>query len=506
MKYSFYTKDINEFETDILAIGLFEDSLSTLHFQALDRVFSNRLSEIIAEEEFKGKESDEILIHTQGTIRAKRLLLLGLGKRSDFDIPEIRNYGARIVAAAQKSKVTTIGLCPPPLDDSALDRSVRSLSEGIELGHYRFDKYRSKEKEKTKAIKKIEIVIDKSQKEPHLSIAHAQEIATSINIARDLVNEPASYLTPKALADYASHMAKKLGLECNIYGPKDCEKLNMGLYLAVGKASQEEPRFIHLVYKPKGKTKGHKKIALIGKGVTFDSGGLSLKPSNSMLDMKCDMAGAAAVIGVMHALPALGIRAEVHALIAATENMISGSAYKLGDVIKGMNGKTVEICNTDAEGRLTLADALSFARKELKVDELIDIATLTGACMVALGPHMAGIMGNDNTLIEHFLAASRRSGEDVWKLPLSKKLKSTLDSKIADIKNVGDRWGGAITAGLFLKEFVEDTPWIHLDIAGPAFADKADGYIPKGGTGFGVAALIEHLSTRGSATLNPAVK
>jgi leucyl aminopeptidase len=324
-------------------------------------------------------------------------------------------------------------------------------------------------------------------------VDRGKTVATAVARARDLVNEPAGELTPRRLAEIAKDLAKKAGLEAKVLGPKDCEKLGMGMYLAVAQGSDEEPRLIHLLYKPKSKPR--KRIVLIGKGVTFDSGGLSLKPSASMEDMKIDMAGAAVVISAIAALSELGVPYEVHAIAAATENMPSGKAYKLGDVLRSMAGKTVEINNTDAEGRLTLGDAITYAQAA-EPDEVFDFATLTGACMVALGPHIAGVMSNDEALRDRWLAAARNAGEDMWPLPLPDRLKEQLKSEIADMKNTGDRYGGAITAGLFLKEFAGETPWLHVDLAGPASADKEWGHIGKGGTGFGVATIVEYLTAR----------
>ncbi|MFI5288712.1 MAG: leucyl aminopeptidase family protein, partial [Polyangia bacterium] len=314
--------------------------------------------------------------------------------------------------------------------------------------------------------------------------------------ARDLINEPAGEMTPKKMAEVAQKVAKQHGLEVKVLGPKECEKLGMGMYLGVAQGSDEEPRYIHLTYRPKGKPAPKKTVALIGKGVTFDSGGLSLKPSAGMEDMKVDMSGAAAVISAIGVLAELGSPYEVHAIAACTENMPSGKSYKLGDVLKSMNGKTVEINNTDAEGRLTLGDAIAYALAECKPDEIFDFATLTGACMVALGPYTAGVMGNDLSLVEQWLSSARLAGEDMWHLPLNEKLREQLKSEIADMRNTGERWGGALTAGLFLKEFVGDTPWVHCDIAGPAALDKEVGYLPKGGTGFAVATMVEYLAPR----------
>jgi leucyl aminopeptidase len=267
----------------------------------------------------------------------------------------------------------------------------------------------------------------------------------------------------------------------------------MGLYLAVAQGSAEPPRFIHLSWKPAG---ARRRVVLVGKGVTFDSGGLSLKTNEGMLDMKTDMAGAAAVIAATAAVAEEKLPVEVHALAACTENMPSGKSYKLGDVLKSMSGKTVEINNTDAEGRLTLGDAITYVVNEAKPDEVFDFATLTGACMVALGPFHAGVMGNDVALVDRWLAAAKLAGEDMWHLPLPDKLRDQLKSDIADMRNTGDRYGGALTAGLFLKEFVGETPWVHVDIAGPAAADKEAGHVAKGGTGFAVATIVEYLAGR----------
>ena len=289
----------------------------------------------------------------------------------------------------------------------------------------------------------------------------------------------------KKIASDASSLSVK------ILGEKECSQLKMKMFLAVGQGSDEPSKLIHMVYKPKGKAK--KKVALIGKGVTFDSGGYSLKPSASMLDMKIDMAGSAAVVGSMHAIAKLGSQYEVHAIAACCENLVSGGAYKLGDVLVSMDGTTVEINNTDAEGRLTLGDALTYAQTKVKPDEIFDFATLTGACMVALGPSTAALMTNDQDLGNSFLKAAASAGEDLWQLPLNENLRGQLRSQIADMRNTGERWGGAITAGLFLKTFIKDTPWVHVDIAGPASVSGDRGLHSAGGTGFAVASIVNYL-------------
>jgi leucyl aminopeptidase len=299
-------------------------------------------------------------------------------------------------------------------------------------------------------------------------------------------------MTPTRIAAIATEWgtsAQVDGLSVEIFDRAACAKLGMGLYLAVAQGSSEEPRFVHLAWTPAG---AKRRMVLVGKGVTFDSGGLSLKTNEGMLDMKTDMAGAAAVLAAATAAAEERLPIEVHALAACTENMPSGSSYKLGDVLRSLDGKTVEINNTDAEGRLTLADALSFGLR-LKPDAVLDFATLTGACVVALGPHTAGVMSNDDALASTFLAAAARAGEEMWRLPLPARLGEQLKSEIADLKNTGERWGGALTAGLFLKEFVGDVPWVHVDIAGPSSASKESGHVSKGGTGFAVASILDFL-------------
>ena len=268
----------------------------------------------------------------------------------------------------------------------------------------------------------------------------------------------------------------------------------MGMFLAVGRGSDQEPRFIHMIYKPAKKPK--KRICFIGKGITFDSGGYSLKPSQAMEDMKVDMSGAAAVISAMDAIATLGSEHEIHVVAACCENLVSGRAYKLGDVLVSMDGTTVEINNTDAEGRLTLGDAITYARAKIQPDELFDFATLTGACMVALGPYTAGVMSDHEGLVKGWLAVAERTGEDMWRLPLNPRLREQLKSQVADMRNTGDRFGGAITAGLFLKTFAKDTPWVHVDIAGPASLSTTRPSQPKGGTGFAVSTIVEY-ATRG---------
>lgn len=306
-----------------------------------------------------------------------------------------------------------------------------------------------------------------------------------MKFSRDLANEPAQYATPTKLAE----LAQGFGLETKVYDKEQCEEMGMGAYLAVAKGSSQPPKFIHVKYSVPNP---RKRIALIGKGICFDSGGLDIKPAASMLTMKDDMSGAACVLGIMSVIKELSPDVEVHGIVAACENMPGCSAYKPGDILTAKNGKTIEVDNTDAEGRLTLADALCYA-SELGVDEVIDLATLTGACMVALGTVAAGIVGNDDELVKNIIESAKSQGERYWELPMYEEYKESLKSSVADMQNTGSRWGGASTAGLFLREFVKDVKWAHIDIAGVAYLDKPQGEFIKGSTGAGVRALLNYI-------------
>ncbi len=360
-------------------------------------------------------------------------------------------------------------------------------------GGYEFNKYKTDSKSKKK-LKKIFFVSKKiKQSSFKEEIRRSKVLSDSIKLARDLVNEPPVSVTPTKLAEVAVEIAEKGNLGCEIFDRAQIEKIGMGGIEAVSRGSDVPPRFIHLTYEPKRKPK--KTIAIVGKGITFDSGGLCLKPADSMRTMKMDMAGSAVVLGVMKALPELLPSVRVHGLISASENMTGAKAYKPDDVIKAYNGKTIEVINTDAEGRIVLSDALSYA-VELGVDEIVDLATLTGACMVGLGSYTAGVMGNDQKLAQRILRASERAGEKMWQLPMDDELREEIKSSVADMKNAGSRMGGAITAAMFLEQFVSNVPWVHIDIAGPAYSEKKSSLRKVGGTGFGVSTIVEYIVGR----------
>ncbi len=473
--------------TDLLTLGVFDDYREDRRVTDLDAALGGVLLRAADEEQFKAKKLASFTLHTHGKLPAVRILLVGLGARKDFTAPDLRLVGARAARTAATTSARSVTVAPPTGTDASPDAVARFSAEGILLGRYRFDKYLAEDRRQRDKLESASIVAPGAS---NAALTRAEHTAAAIARTRDLVNEPAAAATPSRLAEFAGEMAREHGLELKVLGRAECTALGMGMFIAVAQGSPQEPKFIHVTYKPK-KPNG-KRVALIGKGVTFDSGGLSLKPSAGMEDMKTDMTGAATVLSTIAALADLESPYEVHAIAACTENMIGGGAYKLGDVLRSMNGKTVEINNTDAEGRLTLGDALTYALG-LKPDEMFDFATLTGACVVALGPHIAGVMTNNQALADSWLKAARVAGEEMWQLPLPERLKEQLKSEVADMKNTGERYGGAMTAGLFLKEFVGDVPWVHVDLAGPSATTKEWGHMSAGGTGFAVATIIEHL-------------
>jgi leucyl aminopeptidase len=494
MKFAWNGGSVADAACDLLAVPVFDDGVAQCDLvKTLDGKLGGFLAAAAQDERFEGKPGQSLSFHTQGKLPSKRVLLLGCGKASAFDAADARHLAARAARAAGSAGARAFAVAVPGGKDD--ERFLQLTVEGARLGRYKFGRYLTAEDAKRPdTVESCTVVAPGASADVFArAVKRAELVATSVAKARDLINEPAGYMTPRRMEEEARAIAKASGLEIEVLGPGECRELGMGMFLAVSQGSTEEPRFIHLTYKPAG---AKRKVALVGKGVTFDSGGLSLKPSDGMLDMKVDMSGAAAVIAAMSAIAQVGSPVEVHAFAACTENMPSGSSYKLGDVLRSLAGKTVEINNTDAEGRLTLGDAITYALKQ-KPDEVFDFATLTGACVVALGPHTAGVMSNDDKLRDRWLAAAKSAGEDMWPLPLTPRLKEQLKSEIADMRNTGERWGGALTAGLFLKEFVGETPWCHVDIAGPASADKEFGAISKGGVGFAVATMVEYLCPRG---------
>jgi leucyl aminopeptidase len=375
---------------------------------------------------------------------------------------------------------------------------AQAIVEGAVLGTYRFDKYL---REKNgKVIESLAVLEPERRRQAAAreGVRVGEVWAAATCRARDLVNEPANVVTPGFLAERAREIARAGGLGLKVLERQDCADLAMGAYLGVAQGSQEPPKFIHLTYRPKGRAR--KRVAVIGKGITFDSGGLDLKTADGMLRMKDDMSGAAGVLGLFEALPRLKLPVEVHGLIAATENMPSGTAQRPGDIVRAMNGLTIEIGNTDAEGRLTLADALAYAAKVIEPDEMVDMATLTGAVVIALGLGVSGVLASHDGLANRLLAAADAAGEKMWRLPLHEDYKEGLKSDIADLNNVSSQRGaGAIVAGLFMRDFTAGIPWAHLDIAGTAFAEREHPLGPKGATGVAVRTVLGYLTALGGA-------
>ena len=402
-----------------------------------------------------------------------RILFLGLGAEADADtLRKVAGIGGR--AAVRYARVVTT------LAQLEIDGAGDAVVYGFLLGQYTFDKYLSKPKPAQTTDLVLVGDIDAAD------IERGKVVAAGVALARDLINEPAGGKKPEVLAGIAADMAAAAGIGIKIYDEAEIEAEGFGGLRAVSLGATNPPRMVVLDYQPEGATKS---LALVGKGIVFDSGGLSIKPASGMETMKTDMSGAAAVFGAVKAIAELEIAVNVIAIAPLTENMTGGAAQRPGDIFTARNGKTVEVLNTDAEGRLVLADGLSLA-VEGEPDLIVDVATLTGACMVALGKKVAGVFGYDDDVLTQVEAAAARAGEKVWRMPFEKEYRSKLDSPIADVKNIGDRYGGAITAALFLAEFTDERPWAHLDIAGPARAENDDGYITKGGTGFAVSTLV----------------
>jgi leucyl aminopeptidase len=505
MNFSFVSGDATRASGDLLVIPLFEGELgdtAPASLAAADTALEGRLRGAATQEGFKAKGEQSFLMHTHGRATAERVLLLGLGNRARFQPEVLRLAAGRAVKAALRLKVGSVAFVLPATDAAA--PAVRAVVEGLMLGAYRFDKYKSSAREDKNPAKvgKVALVLpdglDKSR-ELEDALALARRVAEATNWARDLVNEPPNAVTPTVLADAAREAAKEGGLQVTIGGRREIERLNMGMFLGVTAGSAEEPRLIHVVYTPKSARDAKRPpLALVGKAITFDSGGLSLKPTEGMVEMKTDMAGSAAVLGAMKVIAALKPPFPVHAFIGACENMPSGTAYKPGDILTSRLGKTVEITNTDAEGRLVLGDMLTWAN-EHKPSAIIDLATLTGACIIALGNYIVGAFGDHDATMNEVLQAARTAGEEMWRLPVTELQKDALRSEVADMKNSGERWGGATNAALFLKEFVGDTPWVHLDIAGPSNSPKERGYLGKGGTGSGLRTLVEWVRLRTEA-------
>jgi leucyl aminopeptidase len=493
MKLSLDPRGLTEIRADALILGRHSDDAKlTPALAAVDRKLGGLLAKVMAAEKFEGKVGQVSHVHADGPLRASRVLVAGLGPKKDGDAEAVRRAAS---AAARRARDLGARSAAAYLAAGGVSARARAqaTAEGAVLGTYRFDKYLKEKSPKSLDSLAVSEPDRRSQAAAEAGVRAGETWAAATCLARDLVNEPANVVTPAYLARRAQEIARAGRLGLKVLERADCARLGMGAYVGVAQGSHEPPKFIHLTYKPKGRAR--KRVVVIGKGITFDSGGLDLKPADGMYRMKDDMSGAAAVLGLFQALPKLALPVEVHGLIAATENMPSGTAQRPGDVVRAMNGLTIEIGNTDAEGRLTLADALAYAAKEIKPDEMLDLATLTGAIVIALGMGLSGVFATDDGLAARVLGAAEAAGEKMWRLPLHDEYKEGLKSEIADLNNISSqRGGGAIVAGLFMRDFTDGRPWAHLDIAGTAFTERELPLGPKGATGVGVRTLLAYLS------------
>lgn len=498
---------LKHIKTDLLVLGVFANEteksdkkskkkgevLLSKSLEDINKALDGHLIKSAHHEGFEGKIGQKYLLSTLGKIEAKYVLLVGLGTKKQVTQDIYRKAAGSVFKAAHTKRLESIAIELFTDDKKEQECAIQAVAEGCFLAAYRFDKYLTEDKQED-YVKHIQLLTHHKAHEAKQAIDCAKAISDSVCYARDLVNEPPSILNPSEMAKRAEHAGKAHHLTVNVLDEKALAKENLNLLLAVGRASAQyaPPRMVRIAYRP---TKAKKHIVLVGKGVTFDTGGLDIKPPAGMLDMKTDMAGSAAVLATLLAVAKLKPHVAVTGYMGLVENGIGSRAYHPSDIITSRKGLTVEIDNTDAEGRLVLADVLDYAQEKDKPDILIDLATLTGACMVALGPTTAGVFTDDEDLCKRIKSAGKECGEDFWQLPLNSDLNDQLKSPVADLKNCGDRWGGSITAALFLKRFIhEGVTWAHLDIAGPATCSKDHPYMAKGGSGFAVRTLIEMIT------------
>jgi leucyl aminopeptidase len=484
--------DIAQYKADAVVVNLFESITAPGGATgAVDRALDGAISRVIADGDCRGKDGEMTLLHTLGKIAAPRVLVAGLGMSDKFSVDKIRNLSAAVGRYLRRSRCTSAASIIHGAGIAGLDPEAcaQAIAEGTLLGLYRFDRHKKPPEDEVELQELVLVEQDESRLDAiRRGVERGVVLAQAANFARDLANEPSNVLTPTELAARAQAWAKDAGLECEVFDRPWMEQQGMGALLGVAQGSAQPPKFIVLRYRGGGS----QHLALVGKGITFDTGGISIKPAQGMEEMKGDMAGGAAVIAAMGAIARLKPAIDVTAVVPATENMPGGNAIKPGDVLRAMTGTTIEVINTDAEGRLILADGLGYARKDSPT-AIVDVATLTGAISIALGNVAMGAMTNSEPLYGRVRRASDASGEKVWELPMYDEYKEQIKSDVADIKNTGGRGAGSITAAFFLKEFVGDTPWVHLDMAGVDFYEKEKGLIVKGASGIPVRTLV-HLA------------
>ncbi len=496
MKISVKKGNLADTKSSAIILAIFEDQKKlTGNALEIDQKTGGLISELIRCRDFEAKHSQVSVLYTKEKLPAKRVALVGLGKYSEFNLDKLRGAFAAGMQHLRninvKEVATSIDLNLIP---KAKDKIAQAVLEGAILGLYQYTPFKTVERENLKNMEQLNIITEgKNLSFIEKKVRESQIITQAVYFTRDIVSAPSNEMTPTNLAKKAQEIARRKNVTCRVLDKTKMEKLGMNLLLGVASGSSQAPKFIILEYT--GGKKGKAPIVLVGKGLTFDSGGISIKPSEKMDEMKTDMSGGAAVMGAIMAAADLRLSLNIVGLIPATENMPSGTALKPGDILKSYSGKTIEVVNTDAEGRLILVDALSYASK-YKPAAIIDIATLTGACIIALGDDVSGMLGNNDELKSEMNKAAQATGELVWELPLWESYSEQIKSDIADYKNSGGRAAGTITGAAFLSKFIGDFPWVHLDIAGPAFSDKDKPYIPKGASGIPVRLLVEFLSNR----------
>ncbi len=499
MKLKIEKGDPLKLKTPCLVLGVQEGKLKEPLLQQLDKIFAGVLARSFRSKEFSGEKGQTLLLHGRQGLSAERVLLVGLGKERSLTLSCLRQTASHAAKQLAEKQVSSflLDLAQVKLKKSSLAERAQAVAEGVLLADYRYARYLPESKPgQAVALDKVGLLInsEESLKDAEKGLADARGIAAGVCFARDLVNAPGNLKSPEYLAMESVRMAERAGISCRLLRGEQLKKQGFGAMLGVAQGSVREPYLIVLEYF--GGTEDTRPVALVGKGVVFDAGGISLKPAEKMDEMKMDMAGAAAVLGTMLAAAELKLPVNLVAVVPAVENMPSGTAIRPGDILTSLSGKTIEVLNTDAEGRLILADALTYVgRYQPRV--VIDLATLTGAVIIALGNHAAAVLGNHDGLIRQLLKAGERSGEKLWQLPLWDEYAAQIKSDFADIKNIGGRAAGTITAAAFLQKFADDYVWAHLDIAGMAWEEKGRPGQAKGGTGFGVRALIEYL--RGEA-------
>jgi leucyl aminopeptidase len=500
---------LREIETELLAVLAVDaqtangaDAKPAPVLQTDDETVNIAAAAVLGSGEFKAGANETLLLHAPAGLRAKRLLIAGLGKRAKVTMHSVRNAAGTAVRFAKPRGIRELVFALPQLPSETTSEKIppqamaKAAVEGALVGDYDADTYRSERKDQSVQKFTLAAAASSDQKALQAGFAEGAIVGESQNFARSLVNEPGNKLTPTVLGRRAAEMAQAVGLACEVHSTEKLHELKMGAFWSVSQGSEEPPALIVLRYEPEGAAKGGPVLGLVGKGITFDTGGISIKPAENMEKMKYDMAGGAAMLGAMRAIALLKPKVRVLAIVCAAENMPDGKAQKPGDVQTAMPftpdkpGKTIEIINTDAEGRLVLADGLSYAR-QLGATHLIDAATLTGAIGVALGQVNAGAFANDDATFAKFAAAFEAAGEKFWRMPLGEEYADQIKSDIGDIKNTGGRYGGACTAAEFLHAFAENVPWIHLDIAGVAWIDETRPYIAKGPSGIGVRSIVE---------------